>query len=392
VYALAPFATRGLAKMSGTVLPVVPGGEARVLDQLSDGTGEDPVLSAAGEALRTPGAVVLVGERAATSEGALSSVVRLARASGASLGWVPRRAGDRAALEAGALPTLLPGGRPVTDGTARAEVAAVWGVDQDALPATPGRSTADMISAASAGRLGALLIGAVEVDDLANPAAALAAIDRVPFVVSLELRRSAVTEHADVVFPIAATAEKDGTFVDWEGRERPFLAALRTVGIPPDGRVLTAIADEMDVALGLVDADAARAELHRLGVWTGVRAVEPLVSAGSPALAGAGEAILASWRMLLDAGRAQDGEENLAGTARAPRVRLGKTIAAQIGAAEGDPVTVSTDRGRITLPLEITEMPDRVVWLPMNSPGSAVPRELGVGPGAVVRVGAGGAE
>jgi len=392
VYSIAPFASRGLAKLSGTVLPVAPGGEAALLDQLSDGTAQDPALSAAGTALTKPGAVILVGERAATSQGTLSSVVRLSRASGAAVGWVPRRAGDRSALEAGALPTLLPGGRPVTDGAARAEVAEVWQVGVDALPATPGRTTEDIISAAAAGRLGALLIGGVEVGDLADPAAALAAIDRVPFVVSLELRQSAITEHADVVFPIAATAEKDGTFVDWEGRERPFVAALNNVGIPPDGRVLTAIADEMDLSLRLGDPAAARVELHRLGVWTGVRAAEPMVGAGAPAAAGSGEAVLATWRLLLDAGRAQDGEEHLAGTARAPRVRLGKAMATELGAGEGDPVTVSTDRGRITLPLEITEMPDRVVWLPMNSPGSAVLGELGAGSGAVVRVSAGGAE
>ena len=41
------------------------------------------------------------------------------------------------------------------------------------------------------------------------------------------------------------------------------------------------------------------------------------------------------------------------------------------------------------LPLAITEMPDRVVWLPLNSPGSAVHRQLGVGSGGLVRIGAG---
>src|SRR5207342_2582162 len=41
---------------------------------------------------------------------------------GGVVGWVPRRAGERGAVEAGALPTLLPGGRPVTDDAARAEV------------------------------------------------------------------------------------------------------------------------------------------------------------------------------------------------------------------------------------------------------------------------------
>ncbi len=91
--------------------------------------------------------------------------------------------------------------------------------------------------------------------------------------------------------------------------------------------------------------------------------------------------------MLLDDGRLQDGEPHLAGTARTPVVRLSAETAGAIGAADGDNVTVSTARGTITLPLTITDMPDHVAWLPLNSPGSAVHRQLGVTPGAVVKIG-----
>jgi len=91
---------------------------------------------------------------------------------------------------------------------------------------------------------------------------------------------------------------------------------------------------------------------------------------------------------MLDNGRLQDGEPHLAGTARKPVVRLSKDTAAEIGAAEGETVTVSTPRGSISLPLVITDMPDRVVWLPLNSPGSAVQRQLGVTPGSIVKIGA----
>jgi NADH-quinone oxidoreductase subunit G len=90
--------------------------------------------------------------------------------------------------------------------------------------------------------------------------------------------------------------------------------------------------------------------------------------------------------MLLDAGRLQDGEPYLAGTAHPPVTRLSSATAGEIAAAEGDLVTVSTDRGEITLPLAITEMPDRVVWLPMNAAGSGVHQQLAATPGAVVSI------
>jgi NADH-quinone oxidoreductase subunit G len=38
----------------------------------------------------------------------------------------------------------------------------------------------------------------------------------------------------------------------------------------------------------------------------------------------------------------------------------------------------------VTLPLAVTEMPDRVVWLPMNSPGCSIHTDLGARPGDVV--------
>ncbi len=94
--------------------------------------------------------------------------------------------------------------------------------------------------------------------------------------------------------------------------------------------------------------------------------------------------------MLLDAGRLQDGEPHLAGTARPAVVRLSESTAAEIGAADGELVTVGTPRGAITLPLAITEMPDRVVWLPLNSPGSAVAATLRASIGDVVAISPGG--
>jgi NADH-quinone oxidoreductase subunit G len=37
--------------------------------------------------------------------------------------------------------------------------------------------------------------------------------------------------------------------------------------------------------------------------------------------------------------------------------------------------------------LQITEMPDRVVWLPLNSAGTGVASDTGALPGALVRIG-----
>ncbi|MQA96132.1 MAG: NADH-quinone oxidoreductase subunit G [Streptosporangiales bacterium] len=378
IFSVGPYASRGLAKMAGTLIPAVPGGEPEALGELfSEET-------AAARALRVEGAIIMVGERLAAVPGALSAAARLAAATGARLAWVPRRAGDRGAVEAGALPNLLPVGRPVDDAEARADVARAWSVSH--LPSQPGRDTAGILAAAAAGELDALVIAGVDPYDLPDPEAALAAIEATPFVVSLELRASAVTDRADVVLPVAAASEKSGTFVDWEGRGRAFGAALKVPSAMTDLRALAAVADEMDVHLGLPDGDAARRELSVLGLWDGARPSPPSVSAEYPRDAGKGEALLATWAQLLDRGRMQDGEPFLAGTARPAVGRLSAATAVEIGAMDGGKVTVTTERGSVSLPLIVTDMPDRVVWLPANSEGIAVHRDLGVGAGAVVQI------
>ncbi|NTY62719.1 NADH-quinone oxidoreductase subunit G [Mycolicibacterium sphagni] len=367
VVTIAPFASPGSTKLAAQVIQTEPGQEASALDGLA---AELPSA-----------AIILAGERLATSRGALSAVARLAQRSGARLAWIPRRAGDRGALDTGCLPNLLPGARPVANAAARQQLTTAWHIDD--LPTEPGRDTTAILAAAADGELDALLIGGVDPTDLPEPHATLAAIESTGFVVSLELRESAVTALADVVFPIAPVVEKAGSFLNWEGRIRSFEPALPANSFP-DLRVLQIMADELGVDLGFRTAEEARAEIAALGRWDGERAAPPSVAPKELPPLERGEAVLAGWRMLLDSGRLQDGEPYLAGTARPAVVRLSAATAAGIGTAEGDVVTVSTGRGAISLPLVVTDMPDGVVWLPLNSPGSAVHEQLGVTIGAVV--------
>jgi NADH-quinone oxidoreductase subunit G len=154
-------------------------------------------------------------------------------------------------------------------------------------------------------------------------------------------------------------------------------------------RVLNMLAEALNVPLGLRNPAEAKIEFDSLGVWDGERSIAPSHEALARTEPAAGEAILTTWRMLLDLGSLQDGETNLAGTARKACVRLSGETALEIGVENGDQVRVSSDAGFISLPLEITKMPTRVVWLPENSEGSQVRRTLGVTSGAVVRIGGG---
>ncbi len=392
VFSLGPFASQGLEKMAGSLVECVPGDLATQLDQLDDETVA---------ALSQPGAVILLGERAATEPGAFAAISRLAQRTGAEWAWVPRRAGERGAIDAGCLPGLLPGGRPLTDETARKEIASLWGIDPDELPATAGRGLAatvaqihvDAEAASVAGEeeefspeLAALLVAGVEPDDIPDADQFLTALDSVPFLVSLETRPSEVTARADVVLPVAVVTEKSGAFVTWEGRRRPFGTVMPQPTSFTDAVVLALLSDYMDLATPPREVDDLRTELGNLGAWQGSRVSPADVPAGSAQQPGSGEAILASWRYLLDLGTMQEGEPHLAGTRKPAVVRISAATAAANGVEVGSRVRVSTDNGAITLPVELTEMADNVVWLPLNSPDSQVLVSLGALPGDTVRL------
>jgi NADH-quinone oxidoreductase subunit G len=123
-----------------------------------------------------------------------------------------------------------------------------------------------------------------------------------------------------------------------------------------------------------------------LGAWDGVRAADPREPAAEPVAVGAGEAVLATWHTMLDAGRLQDGEAFLAGTAKRAVARVSAATAAAVGVPDGALLEVGTAAGSVVVPLVVTDMPDHVVWLPTNSPGCAVRATLRAGTGSVVRL------
>src|SRR4051794_4951557 len=302
IFAVAPYTTRSFAKMNATVVRAAPGDEVAAIE----GLAHDGQLALDG------GGVILVGERLAAVPGALTAASVLATQTGARLAWVPRRAGDRGALDAGCLGALLPGGRPINDAGARVDVGAVWATE---VPPAAWRDTDGILAGAGSGELGGLVMAGVDLDDLADPAAARAAVSSAGFVVSIELRDSAVTELADVVLPVAPPVEKSGSFVNWEGRVRPFTKVLTGSNAVPDVRVLAGIAEELGRPLGFRTPEGAAAELDEFGGWDGARTADPTpeTAPADPTTAPTGGPHadgfrLATWKTMIGDGPMQDGD------------------------------------------------------------------------------------
>lgn len=339
---------------------------------------EAAALSALADKLKGRNAIVLVGERAAASTGLLSAVVALSDATAAKLAWVPRRAGERGAVEAGLLPNLLPGGRLLSDATDRAAVADEWNVAQ--LPTTIGLDQKGMVQAANAAKLDAFLVAGVDVTDVAYHNDFKAALAKT-FVVSLEPHYSSVTDYADVILPVGVITEREGSFVDWEGRERSFTAAIHQSLALSDARVLHLIANELGIKFA---DDAKSAALHKS--LTGLKSTtkKPAmtkVSAVEPA-----GLVLAGLRQLIDNGSLQNGEAHLAATAREAVAKVSSKTAADHGLIDGNLVVLEASSGKLVIAVEIAAVADQTIWLPLNSDGSTPLINLGITIGDSVSV------
>jgi len=169
-------------------------------------------------------------------------------------------------------------------------------------------------------------------------------------------------------------------------------------GIRTDLYVLGAIADEMDVHLGLPDAAAARAELRALGPWKGAH---PAATRGvlrtrddhrrRVAGSSAGSSLRAGVDVRLATGPSswtRAGCRTASRTWPAPRgppwrePPLLRGRGRRSRRRQGD----RGDHSRLGngSPLDVTNMADGVVWLPANSSGAAVRADLGAGHGSRV--------
>ncbi len=192
---------------------------------------------------------------------------------GSGWGCLTGQGNGQGGREHGQKADQLPGYRSLTDLAARAHVAAVWGVDPDALPG-PGRSAYELLDALGTpdGPRALLLLASNPVVSAPNARSVTRRIADLDHLVVADLVLSETAALADVVLPVAQLAEESGTMTNLEGR-----VLLRRKALDPPPGVRT-------------DLEVRSALAARLGVRTGFP-TDPrevldelrLASAGGPA-------------------------------------------------------------------------------------------------------------
>lgn len=148
---------------------------------------------------------------------------------------------SQGAADMGAHPGWLPGYQPVAAAAVRQKFELAWG---KALPELPGLNAAQMLQAASAGRIRALyLLGEDLLNTSPQAAAVRQALEACEFVVLQETTASDTTRYADVLLPGVTFAEKTGTFTSAERRVQLVQQAIQPLGqARPDWQIIAELA------------------------------------------------------------------------------------------------------------------------------------------------------
>ncbi|MET9921450.1 molybdopterin oxidoreductase family protein [Streptomyces sp. NPDC006435] len=338
---------------------------------------------------------------------------------GSGYGCLTGQGNGQGGREHGQKADQLPGYRSIEDPAARAHIADVWGVDPDDLPG-PGRSAYELLDTLGTpdGARALLVMGSnpvVSAPDAGHVTERLRALD---FLVVGDLVLSETAQLADVVLPAAQWAEETGTTTNLEGR-----VILRRAALPPppgvrtDLHVLRELAARLGVRGGFPErAEDAFEELRRASAggpadYSGIsyRRIEAEQGVfwpcpaedhpGTPRLfldrfatpdgrarfapvthRPAAEQPDGDYPLLLTTGRVLSQYQSGAQTRRVPElnraapgpfVELHPRLAARLGVSDGEPLVVTSRRGRATAPARVTGTirPD-TVFMPFHWAGA----------------------
>jgi formate dehydrogenase alpha subunit len=199
----------------------------------------------------------------------VKSLANLAMATGnigrKSTGVNPLRGQNnvQGSCDMGALPDVYSGYQKVSDPKCREKFEKAWGVS---LPANNGITLTEMFDQVINGKIKALyFMGENPALADANISHVKQALEETEFLVCQDIFPTETTAFADVVFPSASCAEKDGTFTNTERRVLPVRKIMEPVGeAQPDWWIVQELAKRMGYAMHYNSAQDIMREINAL--------------------------------------------------------------------------------------------------------------------------------
>lgn len=326
--------------------------------------------------------VVIWGGHDAATGHALNELMSQLATSGAAVHLlIPgEQVNSRGAEWLGLHPQLLPGGRRIDDSADRTAVEKVWG---QALPAEAGLSTAEMLQAAFAGQLEALLLfGANLKQTYPDTSLVTSALSKAPFVVAVDLFLTETAEYADVVLPAAAFPAKAGAYTTLDGLMQAIEPAVQPeFETWTDGQIVSGVADFLQKPL-IESDDQLDKELNQLGcipangILPGLasKTVRSVLDSGIRFTAEAGnELILVPVERLFAGGGTALFDEEIAHARPKAEGYIHPEDAASHGVDDGDVVSVDAGNRSIVVTLRVRKhVLQGTLQIPSGLPGLPV--------------------
>ncbi len=268
-------------------------------------------------------------------------------------------------------------------------------IDLGILPTGSGLGAKAMLSAAAEGKLDALYVVAEDpLSSYPDRDSVAKALEKVPFIVVQDLFLSPTAAQADVVFPAASFAEKDGTFTNAERRIQRVRPGIKSPGeARTDGAILTALAGKLGNSLAFTGPAAVFAEIgkavpayaefnfNEIGpqgvVWGG----ETLAPASRKLAAVKGGVVvdgdfkLVTGSALYHSGTVSTKAKGPMAVLPEPYLELCREDAAALKVADGDVVKVAGNGVELKLKVKVdNRLPKGVVFVPYHFADAQVNR------------------
>ncbi|SYZ73304.1 putative NADH-quinone oxidoreductase subunit G 2 [Candidatus Zixiibacteriota bacterium] len=325
------------------------------------GISEERIRALAEAMVKATNITLIAGEFISTSssrEVLASAINNLAIAAGiyekGQVGILSKYANSKGAERLGVMPHL--------SDSMISDFKKIWGY----YPENPGLASDRMILGAKKEEIDSLLIiGANPIGNYPDGEFVREGIEKLDFLAVADMCESETSEMADVVLPLAGWAEYDGSFVNVEGREQSFRAAIKPVGNSlPGYEIVRLIAEAMKEPIYedfRTLAEEANGLLQRTPATAAPEITEvKYIKESAPSEFPFPLFVVDDMHHM---GHRTEKSKSLAAFCGEPYLEISPSVADKLGIADGDMVKVESETGKVILGARISEHLDNNVAL-----------------------------
>jgi predicted molibdopterin-dependent oxidoreductase YjgC len=284
----------------------------------------------------------------------------------ARLYLLSERPNEQGLIDAGCVPDMLPGGRPLGIPDFRRRYEDAW---KCRVPDAEGMTIMEMIEGAKKGDIKALYImGDNPSFNLPDHAFIKEALGSLDFLVVQDIFLTETAELADVVLPALGWPEKSGTYTNLERRIQLLQKAVETTSGMDDWSIISKLSSRMGYDMLYTDAENVMDEIARVSPlyrnlsYREISEKECLWPYNGEPLRGEvkdikvikeksrdyeAEFYLALDKPLFHSGSISQRSPGLMDISPEPRLKMGTQLAEKLNLKDGDNVIISAERGSI---------------------------------------------